>query len=587
MAGAALLAMGANTASAQLILPNPLLPPLPILSNVTHTVSVINDSPWFIPMRTALIMGDSVKWTNLSQGTHTITSLYMAVPQLTDIDTAIRDGGFSIGGIFDRRAFGPGQEFTVNFPLPGTFPYICFIHPYMAGNVTVSLPLLPLAQGPVPDIIQGPNTTNAGLPSNNGFGPGVGEVCMTADMEKPVANLPGGVVHCVDAKQFKDLPLADFQGNPQASIRSLAFPVDTSTPGLNGRKIGGRWEGIDNAHNIWFSKDGKLMYVTEWHGSNFHTIDRMTNQELGSSFVFSGADVTHVMTTLPAENTGVLTLEGGPAGGLGFFDPNFPASIGNTSQITQIHLFSPLDHPHGPWISCSGAGNGGGIMIWPAPMSNRIGFTNLPATPTGPVSERTIVLSPSLYPVAVGARSDCTRSYTSNAVQGTVTVNDIQSGQVQTIVLLPLCLQCQILGIPAPVVNVPIQIPVSPDNRYAVVAMGKASQVAFIDTNTNQVVTTAECGAGCHGGNMAAKKGGGFYGWFTMQYQNKMSVMDMDTLQKAGDVPLNINSILTLQGLTPLAQPTVVGVAEGQSGGMGVGPFPLPAPWHTGINVIN
>jgi DNA-binding beta-propeller fold protein YncE len=387
----------------------------------------------------------------------------------------------------------------------------------------------------------------------------------------------------MDAKSFTDLSLAAFDANPSASIRTLG-PADTTTPGLVGRQIGGRFEGIDNAHNIWFTKDGKRMFVTEWHGSNFWTIDRMTNVNMGSSFVFSGADVTHVMTTLPAENVGVLTLEGGPAGGLGFFDPNAgPFS----PPITQIHLFSPLDHPHGPWISCSGAGNGGGIMIWPAPMSNRIGFTNLPSTPTGPVSERTIVLSPSLYPVAVGARSDCTKSYTSNAVQGTVTVNDIQSGQVSGLVLLPLCLQCQLMGIPAPIVNVPIQIPVSPDNRYAVVAMGKASQVAFIDTNTDQVVATAECGAGCHGGNMAAKKGGGFYGWFTMQYQNKVSVMDMDTLQKAGDVALNIRSILTLQGLTPLAQPTVVGVAEGQSGGMGVGPFPLPAPWHLGINVIN
>jgi len=580
MTGAALLAMTANTAMAQL------LPPLPILSNQTFPVSVINDSPWFVPMRVAAIMGDTVTWTNRSQGTHTITSLYMVEPQLTDIDTALRDGGLSIGGIFDRRAFGPGQTFSVNFPLPGTFPYICFIHPYMAGNVTVSLPLVPLSQGPVPDIIQGPNTAFAGLPSSNGHGPGVGEVCMTADFEKPNAGLPSGVVHCIDAKTFTDLPLATFDSNPNASIRTLTA-ADTTTPGLVGRQIGGRFEGIDNAHNIWFRKDGKMMFVTEWHGSHFWTIDRMTNTELGSTFVFNGADVTHVMTTLPNENTGVLTLEGGPSGGLGFFDPNYPATVGNVAPITQIHLFSPLDHPHGPWISCSGAGFGGGIMIWPAPMSNRIGFTNLPDTPTGPVSERTIVLSPSLYPVAVGAKSDCTHSFTSNAVQGTVTVSDIQSGQTQAIVLLPVCLQCQILGVPAPVVNVPIQIPVSPDNRYAVAAMGKAAQVAFIDTVSNSVVSTAECGAGCHGGNMAAKKGGGFYGWFTMQYQNKVSVMDMDTLTKAGDVPLNIRSILTLQGLTPLAQPTVVGVAEGQSGGMGVGPFPLPAPWHLGINVIN
>ncbi|MER3424662.1 MAG: hypothetical protein C4293_17010, partial [Nitrospiraceae bacterium] len=232
---------------------------------------------------------------------------------------------------------------------------------------------------------------------------------------------PSGVVHCVDARSFDDLSLAAFDANPSASIRTLTA-ADTPTSGLVGRQIGGRFEGIDNAHNLWYSKDGRKMFVTEWHGSNFWTIDRMTNTNLGASFVFSGADVTHVMTTLPAENVGVLTLEGGPSGGLGIFDPA-------TSAVTQVHLFSPLDHPHGPWISCTGAGNGGGIMIWPAPMSNRIGFTNLPGTPTGPVNERTIVPSPGIYPVATGARSDCTKAYTSNAVSGTITVNDIQSGE--------------------------------------------------------------------------------------------------------------------------------------------------------------
>src|ERR1043165_7888701 len=84
IAGAALLAMAANTAMAQL------LPPLPILSNQTFPVSVINDSPWFVPMRVSAIMGDTVVWTNRSQGTHTITSHYMVKPHLTEIETALR-----------------------------------------------------------------------------------------------------------------------------------------------------------------------------------------------------------------------------------------------------------------------------------------------------------------------------------------------------------------------------------------------------------------------------------------------------------------------------------------------------------------
>ncbi|MER3424663.1 MAG: hypothetical protein C4293_17015, partial [Nitrospiraceae bacterium] len=74
-------------------------------------------------------------------------------PQLTEIDTSKRDGGLVVGGAFDRRAFGPGQTFNVTFKEPGTFPYVCFIHPYMAGNITVTLPGVTVAAGPVPDII--------------------------------------------------------------------------------------------------------------------------------------------------------------------------------------------------------------------------------------------------------------------------------------------------------------------------------------------------------------------------------------------------------------------------------------------------
>lgn len=553
-----------------------------LLSNRTFPVNITNDSPWFTPTRISVVIGDTVKWTNRSQGTHTITSLMQAVPQATSIDTSSRNAGVTIGGAFDRRACTPGCTFSVTFNNPGTFPYICFIHPYMAGNITVTLPGVTVAAGPVPDIIQGPNTPNVGLPSTNGFPPGVGEVCVTGDFEKPSAALPGGVVHCIDARSFTDLSLAAFDVNPSASVRTLGV-ADTTTPGLVGRQIGGRFEGIDNAHNVWYSRDGRKMFVTEWHGSNFWTFDRMTNSFLSVTPVFSGADVTHVMTTLPGESVGVLTLEGGMAGNLGIFDPATSAMVG-------LHSFGPIHHPHGPWISCTGGGLGGGIMIEPFPMSNFIGFTTLPGAPTAAgvmAMTDVITASPGVYPVATGALSDCTKSYTSNAVSGTITVNNVVSGEVVHVIELPACAQCTLMGLPAPHTMVPIQIPNSPDNKYIIVALGKAAQVAIIDAVTDSVINVVDCGSGCHGANMGAKKGGGFYGWVSMQYQDKMTVVDMDSLVKAGDVPVNVRSILTLQGLTPLGMPTAMGVAEGKWGGMGVGPFPLPPPWHLGINVIN
>ncbi len=550
----------------------------------TFPVTITNDSPWFNPTRVSIVVGDSVKWTNISQGTHTITSLQMATPEPVGSDPAV----LQFGGEFDRRACTPGCTFTQMFPKPGTFPYVCFIHPYMAGNVTVTLPGVTATGGPVPDIIQGPNTPASGLPSANGFPSGKGEVCITGDFEKPSAALPSGVVHCIDAKTFTDLPLGAFDGTSTAGIDPACFgdigpgacirKVAVAGP-LLGRKIGGRFEGIDNAHNIWYSADGKKMFVTEWHGSNFWTFDRMTNSFMSITPVFSGADVTHVMTTLPGQAVGVLTLEGGMAGNLGIFDPATSAMVG-------LHSFGPVHHPHGPWISCTGAGLGGGIMIEPFPMSNFIGFTTLPGSPTAAqVMAMTdiITASPGLYPVATGALSNCTKAYTSNAVSGTITVNDVLSGAVVHVINLPACAHCTLMGAPAPHTQVPIQIPNSPDNKYIVVAMGKASQVAIIDAASDSVINVVDCGSGCHGANMGAKAGGGFYAWVSMQYQDKATVVDMDSLVKAGDVPVNVRSILTLQGLTPLGLPTAVVTAEGKWGGMGVGPFPLPPPWHLSI----
>src|SRR5205809_2574736 len=57
-----------------------------VVSNHVFPVNVTNDSPWFQPTRISGVMGDTVTWTNRSQGTHTITSLQQAVPQATEID---------------------------------------------------------------------------------------------------------------------------------------------------------------------------------------------------------------------------------------------------------------------------------------------------------------------------------------------------------------------------------------------------------------------------------------------------------------------------------------------------------------------
>src|ERR1041385_8256467 len=121
-------------AHSQLLNVGPLQVP-PILCNVLNTgrtfpVRVTDMSPWMNPPRLTITICDTVKWTNLSAGTHTLTSILLAEPE-TGLDNPLRTTGLEIGGFFDRRDFEPAQSYSVIFANPGVFPYLCFIHPWM------------------------------------------------------------------------------------------------------------------------------------------------------------------------------------------------------------------------------------------------------------------------------------------------------------------------------------------------------------------------------------------------------------------------------------------------------------------------
>lgn len=77
-------------------------------------VAVLDRS--FSPASLEVSAGSSVTWTNRSDREHTVT---------------FRSGGGS-------GEFGRGGTFTHTFDAPGTFDYLCAIHPEMTGTVTVA-----------------------------------------------------------------------------------------------------------------------------------------------------------------------------------------------------------------------------------------------------------------------------------------------------------------------------------------------------------------------------------------------------------------------------------------------------------------
>jgi len=128
--------------------------------------------------------------------------------------------------------------------------------------------------------------------------------------------------------------------------------------------------------------------------------------------------------------------------------------------------------------------------------------------------------------------------------------------------------------------QVPIQTPVSPDERWVATAVfslttvpraatGTADHVALIDTSTNEVVAFVPAPAGAHGVNWGPKLGGGYYAYVTAQHANVLTVIDPDP---NGDGDGHDAAVV---GTTLLANGSPgAGVTDGV-GGQGVKPLPL------------
>ncbi len=76
----------------------------------------------FAPSSITISTGDSVTWTNNGKLPHTAT-----------------------GDSFDSGTLSPGKSFTQTFSSAGTFNYICSVHPFMKGTVTVQAATPPAA----------------------------------------------------------------------------------------------------------------------------------------------------------------------------------------------------------------------------------------------------------------------------------------------------------------------------------------------------------------------------------------------------------------------------------------------------------
>jgi DNA-binding beta-propeller fold protein YncE len=317
--------------------------------------------------------------------------------------------------------------------------------------------------------------------------PGVGEVWVDTQFEKTAGKSKSGTATAVDTSTWE-------------------VSKKVALPGVN----------MDNPHNMWTDKDQKLIYQTQWFSDKLDVWDRETLRFIREITV--GPAPSHVMTRTDTDQLHVA-LNGGNA-----VVELSPGATSITRRLLAQRPGEQVAHPHAHWMSSDGT-----RMVTPDPNTNQATLFDVPSG--------MIISKPTLetIPIASSMASDDSRYYIAN--------------------LLSHSLSCVSMGAPAcndhghkvarktirfnanydPVSGpkggyglLPIQTPVSPDNKYMLTANTTSGTVAVIDLSKDEVVKYLPCDPGCHGINFGAKKGGGYYGYLSNKFSNRMQVIDAD-----------------------------------------------------------
>ena len=89
---------------------------LPAAPAQAADTEILIDQFTFTPQRFTVKAGTTVTWTNDDDDSHTVASS---------------------SKLFKSKALDTGDKFSFTFTTPGTYAYICSVHPYMTGAVVV------------------------------------------------------------------------------------------------------------------------------------------------------------------------------------------------------------------------------------------------------------------------------------------------------------------------------------------------------------------------------------------------------------------------------------------------------------------
>jgi DNA-binding beta-propeller fold protein YncE len=274
---------------------------------------------------------------------------------------------------------------------------------------------------------------------------------------------------------------------------------------------------LNNPHNMAVSADQKTLFQTQWFSNKLTAVDLATGKEVHSTDV--GPSPSHVMRR---PGTGTLLVPNNGGNRVVELDPTGSKVIG--SYFTQAPGQDPA-FPHAHWVSFDGKH----IVTPNSNESNASLFDLSVPKMVKPFSGG--------FPVATSMTNDGKRAYVANLLDHTIRCLSVEApacptpdGSIQEAYTIDLRQHYdKITGESnGPYALSPIQLPISPDDKYMLVVGTFSGNVLEIDMKNNTIVKSFPCGPGCHGINFGAKKGGGYLGYVSVKFANVAWVIDGD-----------------------------------------------------------
>ena len=487
----------------------------------------------------------------------------------------------------DQAAANQDNHF-VTLTTPGLYVYVCKLHPYMLGGVIVDDATTKTTKGdPAYDIgnqltllvkreVTDSNLTfdsnsNLGLrllrafflvtnPSNWKDYTKVGEAYKPAYPAVPVVVTGGAIVPDLNAALQATFDGDIIPAQKKPSIKGVgevwvdtqfelsekkgpSFPGTASVVEVDALLAANNWkvkrkialpdQKMNNGHNLWPSHDQKKMYQTEWHGHSLFVLDRVTGAFLQELEI--GNDPAHVMTRVDTQQVHV-----GLNGEDGVMELNRDPGSGLLTKHRVISMQDPAHptkqtQPHAHWM-----GFDGGHMVTPNSNSADSTLYEFTGFNTGKVLAKHDTGAVS---IAAGMMPDSSKYYVSNYLGHSISVMNgpvtrvwhgkrYQPGEkIKDINLLQGydpktgCGEDCVDGL---IGGLPVQVPVSPDGKFAITGNTLGGTISIVDTATDTLVRLLHCDPGCHGVNFGAKKGGGYYAYVTPKFANRLLVVDYD-----------------------------------------------------------